>query len=112
MSQVLDEILELRALVLELRGDVQRLSRLVVLNQHATPTPAPAANRNERRNELLRQLAAATGLGPTKAAALQVLLTITGTRPPPEGMADVLDELREHEPLPTAWETVYRVMTR
>lgn len=101
MTPELEEILELRALVLELRGDVQRLARLLVQDRLTAPA-APARSapppRMHARNRLICDLAVETGLGHTGAAAQEVADIWSGHLPAPSGADDLVRELRRYPP--------------
>lgn len=105
---------DVKAEIMLMRAELAAMRRELVLQRLAAAPAAapPQPTRRARRDELLRKLAAATGLGPTKAGALQTLLVLTGSHPPPAGMEDTLAELRECGTLPTCWESVYRLVTR
>lgn len=114
MSPEHAEILELRALVLELRGDVQRLARLLVQDRLTAAATPPAPRREDphaARNEKLRELAAAFGLGATWPAALQTLLVLAGKRPPPQGCEALVAELlADGARLPTSQRMLHEIL--
>ncbi len=64
----------------------------------------------KRRHELVRQLAAETGLGITQAAATEAWLIWCGTHETPPGCKHVVEELRREKPKGLGMDQIWRIL--
>lgn len=91
-----------------LRAEVRALRVELAMQRRNAKTPRQA--RYERRCSEIRELAEATGLGRTYAAAGAVLVIIAGKRPPPPACERIVQRLQADAECPLSVRGIWRVI--
>jgi hypothetical protein len=99
-----------RELLLALRDEIRQLRIAFVMQQRNRATPRQ--KRTERRHARTRELAEATGLGVTWAAAEQVALILRRQAPAPEGFEPVVQWLINQTEVSRSARGVWNIINR